>query len=112
MRANRFLVGMTKPNDIVANSMPEASFLITQVCLLCGIPKKRHTASMRLLHARVDSTVIALWLGHEQVSTTNIHIYADMTLKGNTIATVAPTGSAKRSLYQPTDAVMAFLESL
>ena len=27
----------------------------------------RHTAAMRLLHAGVDTTVIALWLGHEQV---------------------------------------------
>jgi len=34
----------------------------------------RHTAAMRLLRAGVDATVIALWLGHEQVATTQIYI--------------------------------------
>ncbi|WP_431710609.1 tyrosine-type recombinase/integrase [Glutamicibacter uratoxydans] len=72
----------------------------------------RHTAAMRLLQAGVDSTVIALWLGHEQVSTTNVYIHADMTLKESAIAKVAPTGLAKQARYQPTDTVMAFLESL
>jgi integrase/recombinase XerD len=52
----------------------------------------RHTAAMRLLHAGVDTTVIALWLGHEQVVTTNIYVHADMTLKENAIAKVSPTG--------------------
>jgi integrase/recombinase XerD len=34
----------------------------------------RHTAAMRLLLAGNDITVIALWLGHEQLSTTNIYL--------------------------------------
>jgi len=34
----------------------------------------RHTAAMRLLAAGVDSTVIALWLGHESVATTQIYV--------------------------------------
>jgi len=37
---------------------------------------------MRLLHAGVDTTVIALWLGHEQITTTNIYLHADMTSRG------------------------------
>ena len=41
----------------------------------------RHTAAMRLLHAGLDTSVIALWLGHEQVETTQIYLHADMTLK-------------------------------
>ena len=41
----------------------------------------RHTAAMRLLHAGVDTTVIALWLGHERVDTTQIYLHADLALK-------------------------------
>jgi len=41
----------------------------------------RHTAAMRLLHAGVDTTVIALWLGHEQVETTQMYLHADLALK-------------------------------
>ena len=72
----------------------------------------RHTSAMKLLHAGVDTTVIALWLGHEQISTTNIYIHADMTLKENAIAKVAPTAAAAAGRYQPSDSVMAFLEAL
>ncbi len=72
----------------------------------------RHTSAMKLLQAGVDTTVIALWLGHEQISTTNIYIHADMTLKQNAIAKVSPTQTAAQSRYQPTDIVMAFLEAL
>ena len=45
----------------------------------------RHTAAMRLLLAGNDVTVIALWLGHEQISTTNIYLHADMTHKQQAI---------------------------
>ena len=38
----------------------------------------RHTAAMRLLHAGIDITVIALWLGHEQIATAQIYPHADM----------------------------------
>ena len=72
----------------------------------------RHTAAMRLLHAGVDTTVIALWLGHEQISTTNIYLHADMTLKENAIAKVTPPNVAATGRYQPTDAVLAFLNAL
>jgi Phage integrase family len=41
----------------------------------------RHTAAMQLLHAGVDSSVIALWLGHESVETTQIYLHADLVLK-------------------------------
>src|SRR4029078_10100249 len=42
---------------------------------------RRHTAAMRLLAAGVDSTVIALWLGHESVATTQVYIHADLAIK-------------------------------
>lgn len=71
----------------------------------------RHTAAMRLLTAGVDVTVIALWLGHSQVSTTNAYLHADMTLKERAIArTTAPTSTHRR--YRAPDQVLAFLEAL
>ena len=45
----------------------------------------RHTAAMRLLLAGNDITVIALWLGHEQIATTNIYLHADMSHKQRAI---------------------------
>jgi len=73
----------------------------------------RHTAAMRLLHSGVDTTVIALWLGHENVTTTSIYIHADMTIKEQAIAKTAPPGTrVATTRYQPDDAVLAFLDRL
>lgn len=71
----------------------------------------RHTAAMRLLVSGVDITVIALWLGHEQVATTQIYLHADMTQKERAIARITPP-TTKPGRYQPPDATLAFLESL
>ena len=71
----------------------------------------RHTAAMRLLLSGVDVTVIVLWLGHEQVSTTNIYLHADITQKERAIARTRPLGT-KPGRYRPPDSVMAFLEAL
>jgi integrase len=70
----------------------------------------RHTAAMRLLHAGIDTTVIALWLGHEQAATTQIYLHADLALKQQALARTTPTGTTP-SRYQPPDAIIAFLES-
>jgi len=71
----------------------------------------RHTAAMRLLLAGNDITVIALWLGHEQISTTNIYLHADMTHKQKAIDRTRPI-TAKPGRYQPPDTLLAFLEAL
>ena len=71
----------------------------------------RHTAAMNLLRAGVDSTVIALWLGHESVETTQIYIHADMTIKERALARTAPPNSTP-GRYRPTDGLLAFLEGL
>ena len=71
----------------------------------------RHTAAMRLLLAGNDITVIALWLGHEQVSTTNVYLHADMTHKQKAIDRTKPL-AAKQGRYRPPDALLAFLEAL
>jgi len=71
----------------------------------------RHTAAMRLLAAGNDITVIALWLGHEQVTTTQIYLHADLTHKQRAIDRTRPFG-VRPGRFQPTDALLAFLEAL
>lgn len=71
----------------------------------------RHTAAMQLLHAGVDATVIALWLGHERVDTTQIYLRADMAMKQQALARTTPANTAV-GRYRPPDTLMAFLESL
>ncbi len=71
----------------------------------------RHTAAMRLLHAGVDTSVIALWLGHEQVETTQIYLHADLALKERALARTTPPNTTP-GRYRPPDTLLAFLEAL
>ena len=71
----------------------------------------RHTAAMRLLHAGIDTSVIALWLGHEQVETTQIYLHADLAIKEQALARTKPLDS-KPGRYRPPDALLDFLEQL
>jgi integrase/recombinase XerD len=71
----------------------------------------RHTTAMRLLHAGVDTSVIALWLGHVSVDTTQIYLHADLELKEQALARTRPPGS-HASRYQPPDTLLAWLETL
>ena len=71
----------------------------------------RHTAAMRLLHAGVDTSVIALWLGHENAETTQVYLHADMALKERAINRTTPPNTIP-GRYQPDDAILTFLDSL
>lgn len=71
----------------------------------------RHTAAMRLLHAGVDTTVIALWLGHERAETTQIYLHADLAIKERALARTVPI-NARCGRYRPSDPLLAFLEAL
>ena len=71
----------------------------------------RHTAAMELLQAGVDRAVIALWLGHESVETTQIYLDADLALKEQILAKTKPI-RGKRGRYQPNDELLAFLKNL
>jgi site-specific recombinase XerD len=71
----------------------------------------RHTAAMRLLNAGVDTSVIALWLGHEQVETTQVYLHADLGLKERALARTTPS-DAQPGRYRPPDSLIAFLEAL
>lgn len=66
---------------------------------------------MNLQHHGVDQTVIALWLGHESVETTQVYVHADMRLKEQALARVTAPDS-KLAKYRPDDALLAFLEAL
>jgi site-specific recombinase XerD len=71
----------------------------------------RHTTAVRLLQAGVDRAVIALILGHESVTTTQIYVHADLEMKERALSKTAPLGT-KQGRYQPSDDIMAFLETL
>jgi integrase/recombinase XerD len=71
----------------------------------------RHSAAMQLLQNGVDRTVIALWLGHESVETTQMYIHADIKLKEKAMARTQPA-KIRRGRYHPDDKLLAFLEAL
>jgi integrase/recombinase XerD len=71
----------------------------------------RHTAAMRLLHAGIDTSVIALWLGHENAETTQIYLQADLALKDRAINRTTPP-DVTPGRYQPDDALLTFLDGL
>lgn len=71
----------------------------------------RHSCAMSLLQAGVDTTVIALWLGHAGVRSTDAYVHADMTIKEKALSLTAPV-TARPGRYQPTDKVLAFLDRL
>jgi site-specific recombinase XerD len=71
----------------------------------------RHTAAMRLLQAGVDTSIIALWLGHERLDTTQIYLHADLALKEQALARTAPS-DARAGRYRPSDTLLAFLDGL
>jgi site-specific recombinase XerD len=71
----------------------------------------RHTCAMQLLHAGVDTSVIALWLGHESLETSRIYLHADLALKERALARTTPPDSAP-GRYHPPDALLTFLERL
>jgi site-specific recombinase XerD len=71
----------------------------------------RHAAAMDLLQHGVDRSVIALWLGHEGVETTQMYLHADMRVKEKALSRTTPLG-VKLKRYRPDDKLLAFLESL
>lgn len=71
----------------------------------------RHTAAMELLQAGVDRAVIALWLGHESLETTQIYLDADLTSKAAILAKMTPV-NARSGRYRPDDQLLAFLTAL
>ena len=71
----------------------------------------RHTAAMDLLQHGVDRSVIALWLGHESMETTQMYLHADLRLKEQALSRTTALG-VKPVRYRPDDQLLAFLEGL
>lgn len=71
----------------------------------------RHTTAMDLLQAGVDQSVIALWLGHASIETTQIYLDANLELKEKMLAMTTPPGG-KPGRYRPNDTLLAFLKGL
>lgn len=71
----------------------------------------RHSTALHLLQSGVDITVIALWLGHENPSTTHMYVEADLSMKERALQRLQPVGT-KRLRYRPPDQLMQFLTTL
>jgi integrase/recombinase XerD len=71
----------------------------------------RHTAAMQLLRHGIDRSVIALWLGHESVETTQMYLHADIRLKEEALEKVTPL-DMPLGRFRPDDELLAFLEDL
>ena len=72
----------------------------------------RHSAAMELLQAGVDCSVIALWLGHESIETTQTYLHAHLALKEAALAKLKPYERGKQTRFRPSDRLLAFLEAL
>lgn len=71
----------------------------------------RHSCAMALLRGGVDRSVLALWLGHEQVDTTDMYVHADLSIKERALARTKPL-HVRPGRYRPADRLLAFLSGL
>jgi integrase/recombinase XerD len=71
----------------------------------------RHTTAVSLLQAGNDRAVIALWLGHESIETTQMYLEADLSMKERALARTTPL-RVSRGRYRPDDRLLAFLSGL
>ena len=109
-------VGRQLSRDAIEHRIARHTTAASACCLSLGgktvtAHVLRHTAAMRLLEAGVDTTVIALWLGHEQVDTTAIYLHAHLGIKERALAMTHPP-TARPGRYRPPDRLLAFLETL
>jgi site-specific recombinase XerD len=108
--------GRRLSDDAVETRIATYKAVATQCCPSLGNKKLtphvlRHTCAMTLLRAGVDVAVIALWLGHADVRSTQPYLHADLSIKERALARTTPT-SSKPGRYQPPDSLLTFLESL
>nr|WP_211341099.1 tyrosine-type recombinase/integrase [Paracoccus methylarcula] len=67
---------------------------------------------MELLQAGVDCSVIALWLGHESIETTQTYLHSHLELKEAALAKLKPSERQKAKRFQPDDRLLGFLNAL
>ena len=88
-----------------------AAFVASLLQALQQLPVLRHTAAMELLLAGVDRSLIAIWLGHESLETTQIYLDANLALKEEILAKTRPIQSTP-GRYRPDDRLLGFLKNL
>ena len=71
----------------------------------------RHTCAMHMLQSGVPFNVIALWLGHEKLTTTHRYVEADLAMKERALARLEEPNT-KMSRYKAPDSLMRFLQTL
>jgi site-specific recombinase XerD len=97
---------------LVAKHSAAAAQRCPSLCTKHATPHAlRHSCAMALLRSGVDTAVIALWLGHQRVETTQIYVHADLSIKERALARTAPLHT-KPGRYRPSDPMLAFLDSL
>jgi integrase/recombinase XerD len=72
----------------------------------------RHSAAMELLQAGIDRSVMALWLGHESIETTQTYLHAHLALKEAALAKLKPYERGKPARFRASDRLLAFLDAL
>lgn len=110
------LRGRTLSRDAVERLVTKHATVAARKCPSLGKKRVsphvlRHSAAVNLLQAGVDRSVIALWLGHEQVETTQMYLAADLTMKERALARTAPL-SIYAARYRPEDQLLSFLQGL
>jgi integrase len=108
--------GRCPRRDAVEHRLAKYVQIATRACPSLGqktisMHVLHHSAAMRLLRAGIETSVIALWLGHEQGETTHIYLHADMGIKERALAATAPA-VATPGRFRPNDKLLAFLEAL
>jgi site-specific recombinase XerD len=71
----------------------------------------RHTAAMELLQSGIEPTVIALWLGHESIKTTQIYLDANLAIKEAALGKMIPIDGVP-GRFRPADKLLDFLKNL
>jgi integrase/recombinase XerD len=71
----------------------------------------RHATAMSLLQSGVAAPVIALWLGHEDPTTTHQYIEADLHMKEQALRRLQPP-KERNTQFKPRGDLLTFLDSL
>ncbi|MCA1560469.1 MAG: tyrosine-type recombinase/integrase [Acidobacteria bacterium] len=70
----------------------------------------RHTSAMIVLQATHDIRKVSLWLGHTQLTTTEMYVRADPSEKLEAIEAIVPP-RLRKGTFRPTDALLAWLKA-
>jgi site-specific recombinase XerD len=70
----------------------------------------RHTSAMIVLQATHDIRKVSLWLGHSQLTTTEMYVRADPSEKLEAIEAIVPP-HLRKGTFRPTDALLAWLKA-